>query len=107
MRIVFAYATGRIDRRTYKRLTENRIPPSVPGVHLLYATYQISRRQRDYYLRELDEGGREKRELKRALREEKRAARAATTEDLVRKGLVSNETAKDILSGKTPLSLIR
>ncbi len=38
VRVVFAYATGRIDRRTYKRLSENRMPRSVLGVHLLYAT---------------------------------------------------------------------
>jgi conjugative relaxase-like TrwC/TraI family protein len=48
-RVTFLYATYKIDDRTYKRLMSPP-PESRFVVHAKYATYQISKNQRDYFL---------------------------------------------------------
>lgn len=106
VRITVAYALGRIDGKTYRKLTSNEIPRTKGRVQLLYATHQISKRQRDYFLRKLDPGIERKNALNAERRSEfvrRKKEKDDMAKELHRHGLISTETRDDITNGKISL----
>ena len=104
--VTFAYATGRIDRKTYKRLTEKKIPESRVGIEFFYATHQITRRQRDYYLLKVDPKEKaitQRRLERRKIREKGREAKALFVESLKERGLLSQAMKDDVKKGRVSL----
>lgn len=109
VRITFAYATGKINRQTYKRLFSKRIPETRVGIELLYATHQISTKQRDYYLRQIDPEVARKREsgdLRREKFAQTKEENLVKARELEEKGLISKRTVKEIEKGKESLMLV-
>lgn len=50
-KMLFLYATGKISRSTYLRVTEGKgLPTTKLGINVAYATHQISRKQQQYLL---------------------------------------------------------
>ena len=55
-KITVLYAIGRVDRETYLRITTGKgLPTTKVGIEFQYATYRISRKQRNYLLSKLEQ----------------------------------------------------
>jgi conjugative relaxase-like TrwC/TraI family protein len=69
-RATFLYYTGRIDHRTYKRLTTDWTTKSRTEVEIAYATHGLSKAQRDYCIGRLDRAEKRFQEFGKKEREE-------------------------------------
>jgi hypothetical protein len=110
LRITIAYATGRISGRAYRRLTTERKPPQTKlEIQSLYATHQISRKQRDYYLRQIDPKVQQKkveREARWQTWERQRHEQRLYTKDLYQRGLIDRKTMENIETGRLRLAAV-
>ncbi len=109
VRITFAYALGRIDRKTYNRLTSKETPRTKAHIEFLYATHQISGRQRTYFLRKIDPALERKAKVRAARREEfvrRRQEKEHRAEELHKRGLIDPLLRTDIEKGRVSLEAV-
>jgi conjugative relaxase-like TrwC/TraI family protein len=106
VRITVAYAIGRIDRKTYKRLTSKETPKSKAYIEFLYATHQISKRQREFFLKRLDPNVEKKRALEREEFVRRKEEKEKTADYLYIHGLIDKPTRDDLKKGKISLHAV-